>query len=67
MPGATGYEWELQVEARDGSWSTVTTETVEGTKFRPKRMERGRFRWRVRALRDDLAGDWSDFRRLFMY
>jgi hypothetical protein len=65
--GAKTYEWELQAEAQDGSWSTVTTETIEGTKHRPERMEAGRYRWRVRALADDVEGEWSEFRRLFLY
>ncbi len=67
IPGATTYEWELQVEARDGTWSTAATETVEGSSHRPKRMEAGSYRWRVRALADDAESGWSRFRTLHMY
>ena len=67
VTGAKTYEWELQVEAEDGTWSTVTTEAVEGTSFRPKRMEAGRYRWRVRALAEEVEGEWSEFFRLYMY
>ena len=64
---ATAYEWELQVQARDETWTTVTTEIVQGTRHRPKRMMRGRFRWRVRAIREETHGEWSAFYRLYMY
>lgn len=67
VTGAKAYEWEIQAEASDGTWSTVTTETVEGTTFRPKQLEAGRFRWRVRAVADDVQGEWSEFRKLFLY
>ena len=67
VSGAKTYEWELQVEARDGTWSTVTTEAVEGTSYRPKTMEAGRYRWRVRAVAGDVEGNWSEFYRLYMY
>ena len=67
VSGAKAYEWELQVEAKDGTWSTAMSETVESNTFRPKRMEAGRSRWRVRAVADDVQGEWSEFRKLYLY
>jgi beta-lactam-binding protein with PASTA domain len=66
VPGATGYEWELQAE-KNGEWQAVALQPLLGTRFRPARMEVGRFRWRVRAVKDGTPGSWTDFRRLFMY
>jgi hypothetical protein len=67
VPGAEAYEWELQVEVATDQWETKDTQTVEGNRFRPKRLEKGRFRWRVRAIREGSEGGWSDFRRLYAY
>ena len=67
VPGATLYELELQVQAEDGTWSTAENVKVEETHYRPERMEVGRYRWRVRALRDEVGGDWSKVRRLYLY
>ncbi len=65
--GATNYEWELQEERPSGAWERVQTEIVEGERYRPAQLKRGRFRWRVRALAGDSKGAWSDFFRLYMY
>jgi len=67
VSGAKTFELEMQVEAKDGTWSTVATETVEGTSFRPKRLEAGRYRWRVRAMAEGVEGTWSEYRRLYLY
>jgi hypothetical protein len=66
VPNADGYEWELQQET-GGAWRQARTEKLIGTKFRPARLEIGRYRWRVRALNGDTPGAWSDFRLLFLY
>ncbi|MHC5009319.1 MAG: PASTA domain-containing protein [Planctomycetota bacterium] len=67
VPGATLYEWQLQREDRDGVWQIVATERVEGSRYRPARLERGSFRWRVRALGNGVEGQWSSFFRLYLY
>ena len=67
VPGAKAYEWELQAEVGKDEWETKDTQTVNANQFRPKRLEKGRFRWRVRAIRDGVEGAWSDFRRLYAY
>jgi hypothetical protein len=67
VPTATQYEWELQEEGPDGLWRTTQTQIVNGTRYRPERMEKGRFQWHVRAIRGDLEGPWSTWFRLFMY
>lgn len=66
VPNADGYEWELQQEV-GGSWRQARVEKLVGTKFRPARIEAGRYRWRVRALSGDTPGAWTDFRLLFRY
>jgi beta-lactam-binding protein with PASTA domain len=66
VPNADGYEWELEQET-NGSWQAARTERLIGTKFRPARMEIGRYRWRVRALNGDVPGSWADYRLLFLY
>ncbi|MDJ0975834.1 MAG: PASTA domain-containing protein, partial [Planctomycetota bacterium] len=50
VKGATGYEWELQEEQPSGAWRKVESTTVKNSRFRPDRMKRGRYRWRVRAV-----------------
>jgi hypothetical protein len=40
---------------------------VSGPTHRPAKVKRGRYRWRVRALRGEDKGRWSDFRKLYMY
>jgi hypothetical protein len=45
----------------------VTTQIVNGTRYRPERMDPGRFQWRVRAIRGEVEGPWSAWFRLFMY
>jgi len=68
IENATGYELELQEEQPSGSWATVSTEMVVAPKYRPSKLKRGRYRWRVRATGAEAAqGKWSDFRRLYMY
>ncbi len=66
VPNADGYEWELEQET-NGSWQAARTERLIGTKFRPARMEIGRYRWRVRALNGEVPGSWADYRLLFLY
>ncbi len=61
VPNADGYEWELEQET-NGSWQAARTERLIGTKFRPARMEIGRYRWRVRALNGDVPGSFADYR-----
>jgi beta-lactam-binding protein with PASTA domain len=71
VPGAGHYEWELQEEQTGSTWRTVATTVVKETRHRPPRMERGRFRWRVRAITDaggaSAPGEWSPFFRLWLY
>ncbi len=66
VPNADGYEWSLEQEA-GGTWREVRSEKLVGTKFRPARIEAGRYRWRVRALRGPTPGAWTDYRLLFRY
>lgn len=67
VASATAYELEIQEEMPSGIWKKLSSNTVTSTRFRPKRLERGRYRWRVRAVRSGATGRWSDFRRLYMY
>jgi beta-lactam-binding protein with PASTA domain len=66
VPNADAYEWELQIQSGT-SWKTAQTEKLIGTKFRPARLEAGRYRWRVRALSGENPGAWTDFRALYLY
>jgi len=66
VPNADGYEWELEEEI-PGGWRASRNEKLIGTKFRPARMEAGRYRWRVRALNGDVPGSWAEYRLLFLY
>ncbi len=65
--GAQGYEWVLEREAQGGAFGPATSHRVTAPRYRPPRVARGRYRWRVRALRGDQAGPWSVWFRLFMY
>jgi len=67
IAGATGYELELQEELPSGAWKTLHTHKLGTTRFRPAKLERGRYRWRVRAVGDGSEGGWSEYRRLYMY
>jgi predicted secreted protein len=67
VTGASGYEVELQEEQPSGAWNTVQTWTANGTRYRPAKIDRGRYRWRVRAVHDGTKGLWSEYRRLYMY
>ena len=67
VEGASAYEWELQEELPSGAWQKVTSRMVSGTKLRPDGLERGRYRWRVRAVHQATKGEWSEHRRLYMY
>jgi len=67
IAGATRYEWQLQVAGGDDEWSDVSTQVVEEARYRPKRMEEGHYRWRVRAMTEDVEGEWSPYFELFMY
>lgn len=67
IAGATGYELELQEELPSGAWQTLHTHKLGKTRFRPAKLERGRYRWRVRAVGDGSEGSWSEYRRLYMY
>jgi beta-lactam-binding protein with PASTA domain len=67
LPQAKAYEWVLEQEDGQGGWKPLAQETVEGTRHRPNRMDRGRFRWRVRGLAENAVGEWSDWFRLYMY
>ena len=67
VPNADGYHWALEAEEANGTWREVRTETLIGTKFRPARLEAARYRWRVRALNGDVPGEWSAWRRLYLY
>jgi hypothetical protein len=65
--GAEWYEWELEAQDANGEWRQVAVQRVPTTRHRPHRMERGRFRGRVRAMRPDGEGDGSAHFRLYMY
>ena len=52
---------------QSGAWQSVKTHPVGATKFRPDRIDRGRYRWRVRAVAGDSKSAWSEFWRLYMY
>ncbi len=67
VSGASQYEWELQEELPSGAWQKVETLMVNGARYRPDKLERGRYRWRVRAVKNGGKGAWSMFRRLYMY
>lgn len=68
VSGATAYEWELQEESQaGGAWQSVAKQTVTDARYRPASLERGRYRWRVRAVKNGAKGAWSTFRRLYMY
>lgn len=67
MASATSYELELQEELPSGAWQKLSSHTVTSPKFRPKRLEKGRYRWRVRAISANGPGTWSQFFRLYMY
>ncbi len=64
---ADAYEWEVEAETTDNAWRAVRTERVTTSRFRPSPLDAGRYRWRVRALRGDIPGEWTDWRRLFLY
>jgi hypothetical protein len=66
VTNAESYDWELE-EEKAGKWVPVTSQTFVETRWRPERMERGRFRWRVRACSGEFKGEWSPWARLFMY
>ncbi|MDJ0522067.1 MAG: PASTA domain-containing protein [Planctomycetota bacterium] len=66
--GAASYELELQEELPSGAWQTKSTTTVTGPRHRPAKIERGRYRWRVRGVTSEgEKGRWSEYRRLYMY
>jgi beta-lactam-binding protein with PASTA domain len=66
--GAASYEFELQEELPSGAWQTASTTTVSGPNYRPAKIERGRYRWRVRGVTEGgEKGRWSEYRRLYMY
>jgi len=66
--GAASYELELEEELPSGAWQAASSTTVTDAKYRPAKLERGRYRWRVRAVAADGAkGNWSEYRRLYMY
>ncbi len=69
ISSANGYEVELQEELPSGNaWQTTSTTSVSEAKYRPAKLERGRYRWRVRAVaKDGTKGRWSEYRRLYMY
>lgn len=67
VPGASAYEWELEAELPSGAWQRVESRMVPEAKFRPASLERGRYRWRVRAAHGAAKGAWSEYRRLYMY
>ncbi len=69
VSSAAGYEVELQEELPSGNaWQTTSTTAVTEARHRPAKLERGRYRWRVRAIgKDGSKGRWSDYRRLYMY
>jgi hypothetical protein len=57
----------MQAEQAGSAWKPLPTMVVRETRHRPARIERGRFRWRVRALAGDTPGEWSAFFRLYVY
>jgi beta-lactam-binding protein with PASTA domain len=67
IPGASAYEWELEEELPSGAWRKVGSRMVPGPKFRPDELQRGRYRWRVRAVHQATKGAWSGYWRLYMY
>jgi beta-lactam-binding protein with PASTA domain len=67
IEGASAYEWELQEQLPSGAWQKVDSRMVSGTRFRPEKMDPGRFRWRVRAVQGSGKSAWSLFQRLYMY
>jgi beta-lactam-binding protein with PASTA domain len=67
VANADGYQWVLEAEDAQGTWREVRTETLIGTKFRPARLEAARYRWRVRALNGEVPGEWTAWRRLYLY
>lgn len=67
ISGADGYELELQEEQPSGAWTSTGIFQAAGPKYRPAKLDRGRYRWRVRAVSGQTKGSWSEFRRLYMY
>ena len=67
VPGATAYEWELEAEVKEGTWEKRASETVARTRYRPARLEKGRLRWRIRAISGKQQGKWTPWRRLYAY
>ena len=67
VTGAKGYEWQLEREQPSGAWLSEDKATVQGTRHRPDRVQKGRYRWRVRANSGDRTSDWSRWFRLYMY
>ena len=66
VKGASRYELSVQRETAQG-WTPALTKTVEATGARDLPLPRGRFRWRVRALHEGVAGSWSAARYLYVY
>jgi len=69
IQGAASYDLELQELLPSGTaWQTQSTTSVTAAQHRPARISRGRYRWRVRPVAADGAkGNWSAYRRLYMY
>jgi hypothetical protein len=68
VPGAEDYQFEVMVLKGD-SWVVADNDAVRGTFKRPSHVKRGRYRWHVRARRNDGAvhGPWSEWRDFSIY
>ncbi len=68
VPEAEDYQFYIEVE-KDGAWVTADNDIVQANYKKPHHVNRGRYRWHVRARRagGTILGPWSGWRLLFIY
>ena len=67
VAGATAYEVQLLREGDDGTWSQAARSRVSQGPLKREGVARGRYRWRVRAVRGMAMGPWTAARDLYVY
>jgi beta-lactam-binding protein with PASTA domain len=68
VPEADDYQFYIDVE-KDGTWVTADNDVVGANYKKPSHVNRGRYRWHVRARRagGTILGPWSEWRLLSIY